>query len=93
LPVYSQNHSITDPACGTGGFFLAAYDYIVANNKLDREEKEFLKNKTFYGNEIVANTRRMCLMNMFLHNIGKSMETRLSLVLMLIADDGRYDDC
>jgi type I restriction enzyme M protein len=37
--------------------------------------KEFLKNKTFYGNEIVANTRRMCLMNMFLHNIGKSMET------------------
>ena len=62
--------TIIDPACGTGGFFLAAYDFIVANNKLDREEKEYLKNKTFHGNEIVANTRRMCLMNMFLHNIG-----------------------
>ena len=61
--------SIADPACGTGGFFLAAYDWIVENHSLDREEKEFLKNKTFYGNEIVANTRRMCLMNMYLHNI------------------------
>lgn len=31
----------------------------------------FLKHQTFFGNEIVANTRRMCLMNMFLHNIGE----------------------
>jgi type I restriction enzyme M protein len=63
--------SIADPACGTGGFFLAAYDWIVANNELDRQEKTFLKNETFYGNEIVAGTRRMCLMNMYLHNIGE----------------------
>ena len=63
--------TIADPACGTGGFFLAAYDWIVNNNKLDRQEKSFLKNETFYGNEIVANTRRMCLMNMYLHNIGE----------------------
>jgi type I restriction enzyme M protein len=85
--------TITDPACGTGGFFLAAYDYIVANNKLDREEKEFLKNKTFHGNEIVANTRRMCLMNMFLHNIGEiDGDTFISGADALIADDGsRYD--
>src|SRR5690606_38042743 len=61
--------TIIDPACGTGGFFLAAYDYITRQYELDREQKEFLKTKTFYGNEIVANTRRMCLMNMFLHNI------------------------
>jgi type I restriction enzyme M protein len=85
--------TVTDPACGTGGFFLAAYDYIVANNKLDREEKEFLKNKTFHGNEIVANTRRMCLMNMFLHNIGEiDGDTFISGADALIADDGsRYD--
>jgi type I restriction enzyme M protein len=63
--------TIADPACGTGGFFLAAYDYIVKNHELNREQKEFLKTKTFYGNEIVANTRRLCLMNMFLHNIGE----------------------
>ncbi len=62
--------TIADPACGTGGFFLAAYDYLV-KQKLDKEQKQFLKNSTFHGNEIVANTRRLCLMNMFLHNIGE----------------------
>jgi type I restriction enzyme M protein len=64
--------SIADPACGTGGFFLAAYDFLsnTGNFKLDKKQKEFLKTDTFHGNEIVASTRRLCLMNMFLHNIG-----------------------
>ena len=85
--------TIQDPACGTGGFFLAAYDWIVANNQLDRDEKEFLKNKTFHGNEIVANTRRMCLMNMYLHNIGEiDGESFISSKDSLVSDDGkRYD--
>lgn len=85
--------TIADPACGTGGFFLAAYDWIVENNSLDKDEKEFLKNKTFYGNEIVANTRRMCLMNMYLHNIGEiDGESFISSNDALISDDGsRYD--
>lgn len=63
--------TIADPACGTGGFFLAAYDFLTENYKLDKAQKEFLKNQTFSGNEIVATTRRMALMNMFLHNIGE----------------------
>ena len=64
--------TIADPACGTGGFFLAAYDFISnpKNYTLDKQQKEFLKHKTFFGNEIVASTRRLALMNMFLHNIG-----------------------
>lgn len=64
--------TIADPACGTGGFFLSAYDFIAndKNYKLDKEQKQFLKYSTFYGNEIVAGTRRMALMNLFLHNIG-----------------------
>jgi len=84
--------SICDPACGTGGFFLASYDFI-ANKRLNREEKEFLKLKTFFGNEIVANTRRMCLMNMFLHNIGEiDGDSFISSTDALIADAGkRYD--
>jgi len=84
--------TIIDPACGTGGFFLAAYDFI-KNQGLDQEEKEFLKNKTFHGNEIVANTRRMALMNMFLHNIGEiDGETLISSADALVSDNGiRYD--
>ena len=64
---------IADPACGTGGFFLAAYDFLTNqdNFNLDQRQKAFLKHEAFHGNEIVANTRRLCLMNMFLHNIGE----------------------
>jgi type I restriction enzyme M protein len=62
--------TIADPACGTGGFFLAAYDYLVTNNKLDKDQNKFIKHQTFFGNEIVAGTRRLALMNLFLHNIG-----------------------
>ena len=62
--------TIADPACGTGGFFLAAYDYLVEQHDLDKSQKQFLKYNTFFGNEIVAGTRRLALMNLFLHNIG-----------------------
>jgi len=61
---------IADPACGTGGFFLAAYDWIGMHRDFDKEGKKFLKYETFFGNEIVASTRRLALMNLFLHNIG-----------------------
>lgn len=63
---------ISDPACGTGGFLLASYDHIIEAHKatLDKSQKEFLKNKAFTGNEIVPNTRRLCLMNLLLHGIG-----------------------
>ena len=86
--------TIIDPACGTGGFFLAAYDYIqIQTQTLDPDARKFLKNETFYGNEIVANTRRMCLMNMFLHNIGEiDGETLISSADALVSDNGkRYD--
>jgi type I restriction enzyme M protein len=62
--------TIADPCCGSGGFFLAAHDYIANNYSLDREQKEFLKNSTFYGNELVDSTFKLCLMNLYLHNIG-----------------------
>ncbi|WP_291728912.1 class I SAM-dependent DNA methyltransferase [Bernardetia sp.] len=81
--------TIHDPSCGTGGFFLAAYDFIEKNHRLDREEKKFLKDNTFSGNEIVAATRRLCLMNLFLHNIGEmDGESFISPNDALISDEG-----
>lgn len=64
--------TIADPCCGSGGFFLAAQEFLTApgNFVLGREEKEFLKNNTFYGNELVSTTYKLCLMNLYLHNIG-----------------------
>lgn len=85
--------TIGDPACGTGGFFLAAYDYILENYELDKDQKEFLKYETFNGWEIVANTARMCLMNLFLHNIGDlTSEPPIEREDSLISDPGeRFD--
>lgn len=87
--------TIADPACGTGGFFLAAYDFLnnPKNYTLNKDQKKFLKFDTFAGNEIVPSTRRLCLMNMFLHNIGEiDGAVPISGNDALIADDGkRYD--
>lgn len=86
--------TVLDPSCGTGGFFLATYDYITQNYKLDKGQKEFLKFSTFRGNEIVASTRRLCLMNLFLHNVGEM--TQQSIMISpndtLVSDPGdRFD--
>ena len=86
---------IADPACGTGGFFLAAYDFLTSskNYSLDKVQKQFLKHETFFGNEIVPETRRMCLMNMFLHNIGEiDVEPSILSTDALLADSGLRAD-
>ncbi|KKG89510.1 DNA methyltransferase, partial [Methanosarcina mazei] len=69
------------------------YDFLTSHHRLDRDQSRFLKNKTFGGNEIVAGTRRLALMNMFLHNIGEiDGEPMISNSDALIADPGyRYD--
>ncbi len=65
----NPNKTIADPACGTGGFFLSAIQYLKEKG-LNKSELNFLENETFYGWEIVPSTNRLCLMNLFLHNIG-----------------------
>lgn len=61
--------TIADPACGTGGFFLSTHDYIIKTHQLDRDQKKFLKSRTFKGWEIVDSTARLCVMNLYLHGI------------------------
>ena len=62
---------ICDPACGTGGFLLAAHNYIEDNNPhLDRTQKKHLRYKALRGYELVANVTRLCAMNLLLHGIG-----------------------
>lgn len=87
------NKTIADPSCGTGGFFLAAYDWLTEHKKLDKAQKQFLKFNTFAGNEIVPGTRRLALMNLFLHNIGDiDSDTLISPNDSLIAQpETRYD--
>jgi type I restriction-modification system DNA methylase subunit len=64
--------TICDPACGTGGFLLAAHDYIARTPGLDKAQKKRLKNGTLYGVELVDSVTRLCAMNLLLHGIGES---------------------
>lgn len=68
----APGETICDPACGTGGFFLGAYDYITKKGgyTLDRDQQRFMQEQTFTGWELVDNTARLCIMNLYLHGIG-----------------------
>ncbi|HUU03863.1 MAG TPA: class I SAM-dependent DNA methyltransferase [Myxococcota bacterium] len=61
---------ICDPACGTGGFLLATYDYLAKNYKLDKTKKKFLRYEALRGVELVDGVSRLCAMNLFLNGIG-----------------------
>ncbi|MBR6612192.1 MAG: SAM-dependent DNA methyltransferase [Campylobacter sp.] len=61
--------TISDPACGTGGFLLAAYDYM--KNQSDEQSKlEFLQTKALSGNDITPLVVTLASMNLYLHDIG-----------------------
>ncbi|HOI94564.1 MAG TPA: class I SAM-dependent DNA methyltransferase [Syntrophobacter fumaroxidans] len=82
---------ICDPACGTGGFLLAAHDFISNHFHLDKEEKKFLRFEALRGWEIVDAAARLCVMNLFLHGIG-GKESPIVVGDSLISDPGdRYD--
>ena len=61
--------TICDPACGTGGFLLAAYEHIARSALLDPDQKRQLRYEALHGWEIVDNTARLCAMNLLLHGI------------------------
>ena len=83
--------TICDPACGTGGFLLAAHDYISNNYTLDKEQKDDLKLNTFKGWDIVDNVVRLCAMNLYLHGIGGE-KSPIKTGDALISDPGnRFD--
>ncbi len=67
--------TICDPACGTGGFLLAALDYISRHNQnLDKDQKRHLKLDALRGVELVDSVSRLCAMNLLLHGIGPTGE-------------------
>ncbi|MBE8158561.1 MAG: SAM-dependent DNA methyltransferase, partial [Betaproteobacteria bacterium] len=78
--------TVCDPACGTGGFLLAAHDYVAAENPyMDKRQKKALKEKTFFGCELVNNTARLCAMNLLLHGIGDKEKPPLAVADALTA--------
>ena len=70
-PRVSKTFTIDDPACGTGGFLIAAYEWLKAETggAFDRETAKKIRSGTYFGQELVARPRRLALMNMYLHQV------------------------
>jgi len=66
-----KSFRIMDPACGTGGFLMKAYEWLVDPHQkaLEREEIQRIKTATYFGQELVARPRRLALMNLYLHGL------------------------
>lgn len=64
-------YKICDPACGTAGFLMLAYEWLmkVSKGALDRKDVLRIRKKTYYGQELVPRPRRLALMNLFLHGL------------------------
>jgi type I restriction enzyme M protein len=60
---------ISDPACGTGGFLLAVFEYL-KEKSTSAKESRFLRTRALRGVDLVPNVARLCAMNLFLHEIG-----------------------
>ena len=86
--------TLCDPACGTGGFLLAAHDYIARpGNQLDKDQWQHLNHDALFGWEIVDNTARLCVMNLYLHGIGvNGGDSPIRVADSLAAHPGHYFD-
>jgi len=70
-PQVAKDFTIGDPACGTGGFLVAAYEWLKEENDgaFERNVVKRIRNRTYYGQELVARPRRLALMNLYLHQV------------------------
>ena len=64
---------IVDPTAGTGGFLISAHHYLKQHNDIEALEPDAYdkyQHKTFYGMELVPDTRRLAMMNLMLHDLA-----------------------
>jgi type I restriction enzyme M protein len=70
-PRASKDFKIGDPACGTGGFLVASYEWLKGQTggAFDRDTALRIRRSTYYGQDLVARPRRLALMNLYLHQV------------------------
>lgn len=61
--------TVCDPACGTGGFLMAAYDYMKTQSQ-DKTKRDFLREEALIGYDNTALVVTLASMNLYLHGIG-----------------------
>jgi len=91
-PRVHKDFTIGDPACGTGGFLVCAYEWLIEETKggaVDRELAKRLKSSTYFGQDLVERPRRLALMNLYLH--GLEPEITLGDAIYEVPTSRRYD--
>ena len=84
--------TICDPACGTGGFLVCSYEWLMDQTKggaLPRDLAKRIKSGTYFGQELVARPRRLTLMNLYLH--GLEPHIKFGDSIYEIPDGRRFD--
>lgn len=85
-----MGETVCDPACGTGGFLLAAYDHM-KNQSKDLAKIDTLRNRALTGVDIVDEVVRLCAMNLYLHGVGNG-SSPVHQADALANDDGKRFD-
>ncbi|MBI4524751.1 MAG: SAM-dependent DNA methyltransferase [Deltaproteobacteria bacterium] len=91
-PRVHREFTVCDPACGTGGFLVASYEWLIEHTRggaMDRELAERVRKKTYFGEDLVARPRRLALMNLYLHNLEPVI--KLGDSIYEVPDGRRYD--
>lgn len=83
--------TLCDPACGTAGFLVAAYEWLVEVTKgaLERDVARRVRRGTYFGEELVARPRRLGLMNLYLHGVEPTIRLRDGIYETPLSD--RFD--
>lgn len=80
--------TVCDPACGTGGFLLAAHEYVRKHHRLDKAQLRHLNTEGLRGVELVDSVARLCSMNLLLHGIGAPGEDGKEAPIPVQVKDG-----
>ncbi len=82
--------TVADPACGTGGFLLAAFDHMKPQSK-DLSKQNFLKNNALFGADNTALVVTLASMNLYLHDIGTEKSPIVCQDSLLDTSDRMFD--
>ncbi len=91
-PRAHREFTICDPGCGTGGFLVSSYEWLIGETKggaIDRDVALRVRKGTYFGQELVARPRRLALMNLYLHNLEP--EIKLGDSIYEVPDSRKFD--
>lgn len=80
-PRSTRDFKIDDPGCGTGGFLVASYEWLLEQSKgsLERDVARRIRTQTYFGQDIDPEPRRLAVMNLYLHQVEPHIERKDSI--------------